>query len=84
MKQTAGRSLLATSFSLGFFFDSEDGGNIFLRNVSSLSTDYTALYSGKQNSSTVCLEFKFQNGSFEVISGILVSVSTLANRILFA
>jgi hypothetical protein len=28
----------------GFFFDPEDGGGIFLRNVSLLPTDYTALY----------------------------------------
>jgi hypothetical protein len=27
-----------------FFFDAEDGGDMFLRNVGCLSTDYTALY----------------------------------------
>jgi hypothetical protein len=26
----------------GFFFDHEDGGDVFLRNFSCLSTDYTA------------------------------------------
>jgi hypothetical protein len=31
-------------FLLGIFFDPEDEGNMFLQNVSSLSTDYTALY----------------------------------------
>jgi hypothetical protein len=29
---------------LSFFFDPEDGGDVFLRNVSWHSTDYTALY----------------------------------------
>jgi hypothetical protein len=32
------------SFSLGLLFNSEDADNIFLRNVSRFSTDYTALY----------------------------------------
>jgi hypothetical protein len=31
-------------FLLGLFFDPEDGGDIFLRNVGEISTDYTALY----------------------------------------
>jgi hypothetical protein len=34
---------------LGSFFDSE-GGCVFLRNVGWLSTDYTALFPGRQNS----------------------------------
>jgi hypothetical protein len=42
------RALLATClhtcFLLGLYFDPEDGGDMFLRNVGSLSTDYTALY----------------------------------------
>jgi hypothetical protein len=29
---------------LDLFFDSEDGGNMFLQNISWLSTDYMALY----------------------------------------
>jgi hypothetical protein len=40
-------SLLATyfhaDFLLGVFFDPEDGGHMFLRNIGSLSTDYTEI-----------------------------------------
>jgi hypothetical protein len=36
--------LLVYNFLLGLFFDPEDEGDIFLRNVGWLSTDYTALY----------------------------------------
>jgi hypothetical protein len=40
--------LLATYFHPGFFlgllFDHEDGGNIFLQNISSLSVHYMTLY----------------------------------------
>jgi hypothetical protein len=36
--------LLHAGFMLGVLFDPEDGGDIFLRNVGRLSTDYTALY----------------------------------------
>jgi hypothetical protein len=35
----------------GLFFDLEDGGDMVLRNVALLSTDYTALYTRGQNSS---------------------------------
>jgi hypothetical protein len=38
-------------FLLGLFFDPDDGGEIFLRNVSRFSTDYMALYPRKQNTS---------------------------------
>jgi hypothetical protein len=34
---------------LGLFFDPEDGGDMFLRNINWLSTDYTALYPRRQN-----------------------------------
>jgi hypothetical protein len=37
---------------LGLFFDSEDGGEMFLQNVGWLSKDCTALYPRKQNPST--------------------------------
>jgi hypothetical protein len=36
--------LSPAGFLLGVFFDAEDGGYMFLRNVCWLSTDYTALY----------------------------------------
>jgi hypothetical protein len=42
--------LLQSGFLLGFFLDPEDGGDIFLQNVGWLSTDYTALCPGVQNS----------------------------------
>jgi hypothetical protein len=49
--------LLHMGFLLGLFFDPQDGGYIFLRNVGELSTDYTALYPRRQNSSE---EFLFK------------------------
>jgi hypothetical protein len=36
--------LLQAGFLLGSFFDTEDGGEIFLRNFDCLSTGYMALY----------------------------------------
>jgi hypothetical protein len=44
-------NLLHADFSLGLFFDPEDEGDIFLRNVGWLSTNYTELYPRRQNSS---------------------------------
>jgi hypothetical protein len=48
-------ALLATCFHagilLGLFFDPEDGGSVFLRNVGSLSTDCEALYPRRYYSS---------------------------------
>jgi hypothetical protein len=35
---------LHARFLLGLFFDTENGGDMFFRNVGWLSTDYTALY----------------------------------------
>jgi hypothetical protein len=37
------------SFLLGFIFDPKNGGDIFLRNISWLLTDYMALYPRRQN-----------------------------------
>jgi hypothetical protein len=39
------------SVLLGWLLDPDDGGDIFLRNVTWLSLDYTALYPRRQNSS---------------------------------
>jgi hypothetical protein len=36
---------------LGILFNPDDGDEIFYRNFCQLSTDYTALYPGTQNSS---------------------------------
>jgi hypothetical protein len=36
--------LLHAGSLLGLFFDPEDGGGVFFRNVGSFSTDYSALY----------------------------------------
>jgi hypothetical protein len=51
--------MLATCFHAGFLlglvFDPEDGGDMLMRNVGCLSTDYTALYPRKQNSSPLSL-----------------------------
>jgi hypothetical protein len=48
LKGNRHRALLAicfhADFLLSLFFDPEDGGDIFLRNVGYLSTDYAALY----------------------------------------
>jgi hypothetical protein len=49
------RAVIATCFHavflLGSLLDLEDGGGMFLRDVCSLSTDDTALYPRRQNSS---------------------------------
>jgi hypothetical protein len=56
-------ALLATCFHAGFllglFFEFEDGGNMFLRKVSWLSTHYTALYLKMQSSSNCFYLFFF-------------------------
>jgi hypothetical protein len=50
------QGLLATCFHAGFslnlLFDPEDGGDMFLRNISWLSTDHTGLYPRRWYSST--------------------------------
>jgi hypothetical protein len=43
-KQNTICCLLHVDFLLGLFFDTEDEGDMFLRNVGLLSVDYTALY----------------------------------------
>jgi hypothetical protein len=52
---------------LGLFFDPEDGGDMFLQNASWLSTDYTALYPRRLNSSN-----NYQFISFEVFTPMTV------------
>jgi hypothetical protein len=42
---------LHAGFLVGFFFNPENGGDMFLRNVSRFSTNYTALYPRRQKSS---------------------------------
>jgi hypothetical protein len=51
MKQVASRALLHAGFLLDLFFDPADGGDMYLRSIGRLSTDYTALYPRRQNSS---------------------------------
>jgi hypothetical protein len=48
MKQVA-NLMLRAGFLLGLVFDPEDGSDIFLRNIGSLSTAYMALYPRKYN-----------------------------------
>jgi hypothetical protein len=43
--------LLLSGFFLGLQVEPEDEGDVFLRSVGRLSTDYTALYPRRQNSS---------------------------------
>jgi hypothetical protein len=47
MKQTASRAGAGLFF--GLLFNPEDGGDIFLRNFGSFSTDYIALYPRRSN-----------------------------------
>jgi hypothetical protein len=44
MKQMKNITLLHDDFLHGLFFNPEDGGDIFLRNVGLFSTAYKALY----------------------------------------
>jgi hypothetical protein len=46
---------------LGLLFNPEDGANMFLQNISLLSSDYTAVYPGRHdpsNSGKIDKEFK--------------------------
>jgi hypothetical protein len=45
------RYLAHAGLLFGFFFDPENGGNMFLQNVGRLLMDYMALYPRKYNSS---------------------------------
>jgi hypothetical protein len=45
----SGSKQLNTGFLFGLFFDPEDGGDMFLRNVGYLSKDYMALYPEDRN-----------------------------------
>jgi hypothetical protein len=40
----ASMAVLHAGFLIALFFDPEDGGDIFIRNVFCLSVDYTMLY----------------------------------------
>jgi hypothetical protein len=50
---TSACQLLYTGFLLDLFFDPEGGSDMFLWNINRLSTDYTALYPRKYNSSLI-------------------------------
>jgi hypothetical protein len=81
------RALLVTFFYAGFllslYFDPEDGGDMFLRNVGCLSTDYTALYPRRWCSSynevhaSAWLIIRTRTRSSEILSG---QKRTLANE----
>jgi hypothetical protein len=43
--------LFHSGFLFSLFFDPEDGGDMFVRNIGLLSTDYTTLFPRRQNSS---------------------------------
>jgi hypothetical protein len=73
-KQSPACYLLHAGFLLCLFFDTENGGDMFLRNVCWLSTDYTALYPRRQNSS---LLWEPQTPHFNIILSICVQVSLL-------
>jgi hypothetical protein len=57
-KQSLSFYALPASSFLGLFFDPEDGGDMFLRNVSLLSTDYMALYPRRHNKTLLVSDAK--------------------------
>jgi hypothetical protein len=69
MKQTASEALL------GLLFNREYGGDMFLRNFRSLSTDYTGLHSVKQSPSEMTL--RLQKHLRSQVSYLNVEVLTL-------
>jgi hypothetical protein len=68
----ASRTALRAGLLLGLFFDPEDEGNIFLRNVGLLSTDYTISYSRRWNSTNT----KFVFPRYYVMRPIFVTVAS--------
>jgi hypothetical protein len=53
--ESSGITCFHVGFFLGLFFSHEDVGDMFLRNVDWLSTDYMVLYPRRQNSSKLPL-----------------------------
>jgi acyl-CoA thioesterase len=61
MKSTSACYLLYAGLLLGLFFDPEEGGYMFVRNIGSLSMDYTALYFRRWNfSEWILTEIEYQ------------------------
>jgi hypothetical protein len=54
----AGGKPSSGDFLLGLFFNPEHSGNMFLQNISCLSTDYTAFCPRRWNSSIASLEYR--------------------------
>jgi hypothetical protein len=70
--------LLHAGFLLGLFYDTKNRGDMILRNVSLLQTDYTVMFPRRQNSSVETLCFLF--GGYRVrtstpIQALLTEIS---------
>jgi hypothetical protein len=73
-----------------WFFDPEDGGDMFLRNVGWLSTDYTPLYPRTEKSSCLCVNWssscmknysaEMYNAGFSVFPTAVVNLFDLLAR----